>query len=79
MASLAKQLHNLLLVKYGSSDFPAWQSGKLKPLANRFSLPRLITMQNQLLAIDSKSKNSLLSTDLESALVDWCLKNVLLS
>lgn len=79
LASLAKQLHNLLLLKHGSADLPAWQAGKLKPLANRFFLPQLISMQKQLLNIDYRSKNSLLTADLGTALVDWCIKNVLLT
>ena len=78
LASLAKQLHNLLLLKHDSLNLPSWQTNKLQSLSSRFSLPQLTSMERQLLDIDYQAKNSLLISDLTSALEDWCIKNVLL-
>jgi len=76
MASLAKHLHNLILVKEHQGEFPSWQSAKLSPQAQKYSLTDLLSLQNQLLQIDLASKTSQNPLSLNSALELWCLKNI---
>lgn len=76
LASLAKHLHNLILVKTGSLDLPGWQVQKFQSQASKYSLPKLINLNSLLLAVDLAQKTSTSPLSLSQALDLWCAKTI---
>jgi DNA polymerase III delta subunit len=74
MALLVRQMHNLLLVKFGAGKLPSWQASKLKPLAARFSEKRLRQSYKELLDIDYRNKTSGSVFDLSDNLQLWIVR-----
>ena len=76
LGSMARHIHNLILVKENQSNLPSWQAGKLKSQAQNFTLEQLVKFNKDLLAIDYRQKTSTSPLNLKSALELWCLKIV---
>lgn len=71
MSLLVRHIHNLILCKSGSSDLPAWQADKLKPLAGRLTMAQILDLYRQLLQIDSRQKKSDSAFNLAASLSIW--------
>lgn len=74
LGALAKHLHNLILVKENVANLPGWQLAKLKSQANQFKLAQLLRLDQLLLDIDYRQKNSTTPSNLAKSLELWCLK-----
>lgn len=72
LASLAKHLQNLILVKENQGSFPDWQKTKLKTQSAKYSISKLTDMSNALLNIDYAAKTSKLSLSLDQSIELWC-------
>lgn len=71
---LAGQIRKLVMVQDNvTAALPSWQVGKLKGLANRFTLQKLLIMHRQLLDMDYKLKTSGSALDLSAALEVWTI------
>lgn len=71
---LSGHLHKLIMVKDGIGSFPSWQQSKLRSLASRFTLGRLLKMNEELLTIDLKQKTSSAPYSLSAALELFTVK-----
>ncbi len=74
LGSMARHIHNLILVKENQSNLPSWQAGKLKSQAQNFTLEQLVKFNKDLLAIDYRQKTSSSPLNLKQALELWSLK-----
>ena len=75
---LAVRLHQLIMISDGTNPLglAAWQIGKLKAQAAKFSTAKLLTMHTELLTIDYRRKTSSTASDLASALEVWLITHV---
>jgi DNA polymerase III delta subunit len=71
---LAGQVRKLIMVKDGAINLPAWQMGKLKQQAAKYSMEKLLKMHAGLLELDYKSKTSGSALDMAGQLQLWTLR-----